>query len=54
MTAFYDEIELDDMRFNVDLQAYVYPCPCGDEFQITLVSRFLFLADSCLGRDEIR
>lgn len=32
----YDEIEIDDMDFE-DGKFY-YPCPCGDKFQITLVS----------------
>ena len=32
----YDEIEIDDMDF--DEGKFYYPCPCGDKFQITLVS----------------
>ena len=35
----YDEIEIEDMNWNTTLQAYTYPCPCGDLFQITLVGR---------------
>ncbi len=34
----YDEVEIEDMNWNDKLQAYTYPCPCGDLFQITLVS----------------
>lgn len=34
----YDEVEIEDMTWNDKLQAYTYPCPCGDLFQITLVS----------------
>ncbi|EFJ48017.1 hypothetical protein VOLCADRAFT_104829 [Volvox carteri f. nagariensis] len=31
----YDEVEIEDMTWNEKLQAYTYPCPCGDLFQIT-------------------
>ncbi|GAB4846666.1 hypothetical protein Ancab_025672 [Ancistrocladus abbreviatus] len=31
----YDEVEIEDMEWNEELQAYTYPCPCGDLFQIT-------------------
>jgi len=34
-TAFYDEIEIEDMEFNEETDTYYYPCPCGDKFQIT-------------------
>jgi len=33
----YDEVEIEDMAWDEDLQAYTYSCPCGDLFQITLV-----------------
>ncbi len=33
----YDEVEIEDMAWNDELQAYTYQCPCGDLFQITLV-----------------
>jgi diphthamide biosynthesis protein 3 len=33
----YDEIEIEDMTWNEELQAFTYSCPCGDLFQITLV-----------------
>lgn len=32
----YDEVEIEDMKWNEELQAYTYCCPCGDLFQITL------------------
>ena len=32
----YDEIEIDDMEYDEDDQAFRYPCPCGDRFRITL------------------
>ncbi|KAJ9152909.1 hypothetical protein P3X46_026417 [Hevea brasiliensis] len=34
----YDDVEIEDiedMEWNEGLQAYTYPCPCGDLFQIT-------------------
>ena len=31
----YDDVEIEDMEWNEDLQAFTYPCPCGDLFQIT-------------------
>ena len=34
----YDEIEIDDMDFE-DGKFY-YPCPCGDKFQINIVSAY--------------
>jgi hypothetical protein len=34
----YDEVEIEDMQWSDDLAAFTYPCPCGDLFQITLVS----------------
>lgn len=34
----YDEVEIEDMAWSEELQAYTYQCPCGDLFQITLVS----------------
>ena len=33
----YDDIEIEDMSWSEELQAFTYPCPCGDLFQITLV-----------------
>lgn len=34
----YDEIEIDDMDYDEDLGKFFYPCPCGDKFQIEIVS----------------
>lgn len=33
----YDEVEIEDMDWSEDMQAFTYSCPCGDLFQITLV-----------------
>lgn len=32
----HDEIEIEDMDWSDDLQAFTYQCPCGDLFQITM------------------
>lgn len=34
--AVYEEVEIEDMKFDAGLQAYTYPCPCGDIFSILL------------------
>lgn len=35
--AHYDEIEIEDMDWSDELNAFTYSCPCGDLFQITVV-----------------
>lgn len=40
MAAVYDEIEIEDMSFDVTLQMFHYPCPCGDRFEILLEDMF--------------
>ncbi|KAL4423489.1 hypothetical protein ABPG77_003622 [Micractinium sp. CCAP 211/92] len=32
----HDEVEIEDMDWSEELQAFTYQCPCGDLFQITL------------------
>jgi hypothetical protein len=32
----YDEIEIEDMEYDESEKVYKYPCPCGDEFSISL------------------
>ena len=34
--SFYDEIELEDLTYHPATQLYTYPCPCGDQFEISL------------------
>lgn len=41
MAAHYDEIEIEDMDWNEELDAFTYSCPCGDLFQITMVRHAL-------------
>jgi hypothetical protein len=48
----YDEIEIEDMSWSDKLQAYTYPCPCGDLFQITLVGGCMELP--CMVRSRWR
>ena len=46
----YDEIEIEDMDWSEDLQAFTYSCPCGDLFQISLVSSF---QTSCIAAQPV-
>lgn len=32
----YDEIEIEDLEFDMDNQTFWFDCPCGDMFRITL------------------
>ena len=34
--SFYDEIEIEDMTYRESTTLYTYPCPCGDQFEISL------------------
>jgi CSL zinc finger len=48
----YDTIEIEDMDWSEELQAFTYQCPCGDLFQITLVrlaspSPYLLATEAC-------
>ena len=38
MTSVYDEVELEDLEWSPEERTFFYPCPCGDRFQISLVS----------------
>lgn len=33
----YDEVEIEDMDWSDELEAFTWQCPCGDLFQITMV-----------------
>jgi hypothetical protein len=37
MAVFHDEVEIEDFEFDEETQSYYYPCPCGDQFQISKV-----------------
>jgi hypothetical protein len=34
--SIYEEVEIEDMLYDKDDFSYTYPCPCGDNFRITL------------------
>jgi diphthamide biosynthesis protein 3 len=34
--SIYDEIEFEDLEFHDATKLYTYPCPCGDQFEISL------------------
>ena len=40
-------MEIEDMQWSDDLQAYTYQCPCGDLFQITMVRSLFSVAERC-------
>ncbi|CAH3039430.1 unnamed protein product [Porites evermanni] len=35
MAVFHDEVEIEDFEYDEESETYFYPCPCGDQFQIT-------------------
>ena len=36
MSVFHDEVEIEDFEWDPDTESYYYPCPCGDQFVISL------------------
>lgn len=32
----YDEIEIEDMDYDAQIQTFLYNCPCGDKFRVTI------------------
>jgi diphthamide biosynthesis protein 3 len=36
MAGIYEEVEIEDMKYDPTTQVYYYPCPCGDKFSISL------------------
>jgi hypothetical protein len=48
MASIYDEIEIEDFDYNQEENTYYYPCPCGDRFQITLVSPTILLLQALM------
>ncbi|EJW05113.1 hypothetical protein EDEG_00783 [Edhazardia aedis USNM 41457] len=36
ITQYYEEIEIQDFVYDNVLKCFKYPCPCGDEFIISL------------------
>ena len=37
MSIFHDEVEIEDFEYDPESETYYYPCPCGDQFEITKV-----------------
>ncbi|XP_065884386.1 diphthamide biosynthesis protein 3-like [Dysidea avara] len=35
MSVFHDEVEIEDFEYDEETETYYYPCPCGDQFEIT-------------------
>lgn len=35
MTIYHDEVEIEDFEYDEEEETYYYPCPCGDQFQIS-------------------
>lgn len=51
----YDDIEIEDMEWKEELNAFTYMCPCGDLFQITkVVSTAPCFAGTCLAQPLVR
>ncbi len=34
--SIYEEVEIEDLIYDPEERLYTYPCPCGDNFRITL------------------
>ena len=55
--SFYEEVEIEDMTYLPDTQDYTYPCPCGDNFIISLEELYdgedVGLCPSCTLRIKI-
>lgn len=56
MAVYHDEIEIEDFEYNEEEDTYYYPCPCGDQFQITKVSKCYcrYKGDNVMLQDELR
>lgn len=35
MSVYHDEVEIEDFEYDEDEEIYYYPCPCGDQFQVS-------------------
>jgi len=41
MAVYHDEVEIEDFEYDEELETYFYPCPCGDQFQISKVVSYV-------------
>ena len=32
----YDQVEIEDMKYDPDRKVFLYDCPCGDKFRVRL------------------
>ena len=32
----YDQVEIEDMKFDSERKLFLYDCPCGDKFRVDL------------------
>ncbi|XP_068719179.1 diphthamide biosynthesis protein 3-like isoform X1 [Montipora capricornis] len=46
MAVFHDEVEIEDFEYDEETETYFYPCPCGDQFQITKVGTTYLLLEA--------
>ena len=44
MSVFHDEVEIEDFEYDEETETYYYPCPCGDQFEITKVLNHIKLS----------
>ena len=35
MAVYHDEVEIEDFEYDPETETYYYPCPCGDQFEIS-------------------
>lgn len=45
MAVFHDEVEIEDFEYDEESETYFYPCPCGDQFEITKVCEAAVFSD---------
>ena len=48
MAVFHDEVEIEDFEYDEESETYFYPCPCGDQFEITKVCKVSLIFESHL------
>lgn len=52
MAVFHDEVEIEDFEYDEESETYFYPCPCGDQFEITKVCK-VALIESHVGERNL-
>ena len=54
MAVFHDEVEIEDFEYDEESETYFYPCPCGDQFEITKVCKVSLIFESHLWKEFVR